>query len=141
MNVGTFTGRVGNDAELRFTQNQTAVAGFSVAVDVGFGNNKTTMWLKCTVWGKRAESLSQYILKGDMISVSGEVSLEQWENNGKSGANVKLNVREVTLGGSAQGQQNTDQSNANKGYQPPPGAAPAPAPAGDFEDFSDDIPF
>ena len=49
------TGRLGKDAEVRQTQNST-VAGFSVAVDVGYGDRKQTFWFDCSIWGKRAES-------------------------------------------------------------------------------------
>ena len=137
MNKGHFTGRVGQDSVLRYTQNQTAVAGFSMAVDVGWGERKTTLWLKVSVWGKRGESLSEYIRKGDMISICGEISLEQWDSNGKAGANVCVNASDVTLCGGGQQDQG--------GYQQAPGqqaATPAtPAAQPDLGEFEDDIPF
>lgn len=146
MNLMMAMGRVGSTEDVRYTQQGTAVMSFSVAVDYGYGDRKETTWLKCTLWGKRAESLAPYIAKGDMIGVSGEIKLDQWENqqSGKSGANILLNVKEVTLGGGAQSQQRSDAAPQPGGYQPPPGAqqpAGKPAPAQDFNDFDDDIPF
>ena len=142
MNLFVASGRVGSDAEIRYTQNQMAVAGFSVAVDYGFGDRKETVWIKCTLWGKRAEALSEYIRKGDMITVAGEIKLEQWEGrDGKSGANIALNVDKVTLGGAGSGQQRSDQQ-THGGYQPAPGSQPAAQPATQpVDDFDDDIPF
>ena len=143
MNLFVASGRVGSDAEIRYTQTQMAVAGFSVAVDYGYGERKETVWIKCTLWGKRAEALSEYIRKGDMITVAGEIKLDQWESKGKSGANIALNVDKVTLGGAGSGQQRSDQQ-AHGGYQQAPGAQAAttgqqPNDMGDFDDG--DIPF
>ena len=44
MNVWTFSGRVGADAELRTTQSGEKVLSFRVANDIGFGDRKTTQW-------------------------------------------------------------------------------------------------
>ena len=144
MNKGHFTGRVGQDSVLRYTQNQTAVAGFSMAVDVGWGDRKTTLWLKVSVWGKRGESLSEYIRKGDMISICGEVSLEEWNSNGKAGANVCVNASDVTL--CSGGQQGGGQQGGGQqgGYAPSSGQAAPQTPAQPdpgMGDFEDDIPF
>ena len=72
-------GRLGKDAALRRTQDGTAVLGFSVAVDDGYGQNKSTMWFDCSVWGKRAEALAQYLTKGTAVAVSGEFGTREHE--------------------------------------------------------------
>ena len=73
------TGRLGKDAEVRQTQGG-AVAGFSVATDVGFGDRKQTLWFDCSIWGKRAESgLIQYLTKGQQVAISGELSEREHE--------------------------------------------------------------
>ena len=64
MNVWIFTGRLGRDAELRTTQSGEKVLGFAVANDVGFGERKQTLWADCSLWGRRAEALAQYLTKG-----------------------------------------------------------------------------
>ena len=61
MNVGTFSGRIGRDAELRHAKNGDAVTNFSLAVDVGTKDSPRTLWIDCVLWGKRAESLTQYL--------------------------------------------------------------------------------
>src|SRR5690606_35788309 len=103
-------GRIGRNAEVRQTQNGTSVAGFPVAVDVGFGDNKTTLWLDCSLWGKRAESgLIQHLAKGQQVHVIGEIGTRTFQkNDGSPGFAVTLKVSEIDLAGGGQ-QQNAQQ--------------------------------
>ena len=138
-------GRIGRDAEQRQTQGGTAVAGFPVAVDVGFGDNKTTLWLDASIWGKRAESgLIQYLVKGQQVWVAGEIGTREYQKrDGTQGFAVTLKVQEISLAGSPQGQQqprqqpqqNYQQAQAQHAQQQ---GAPAGAGGGDFDDS---IPF
>ena len=133
MNVGTFTGNIGKDAETRFTKSGTAIASWSIAVKSGYGDNEKTTWIKCLLWGKRAEGgLIPYLTKGTQIAVSGEISLSEWTNkDNETRTTLELNVNEIDLiGGKPQGQQSPSQA----------AQAPAPAPHQDDE-FSDQIPF
>ena len=140
MNACSFIGRIGRDAETRFTANSNAVTGWPVAVDIGWGDNKQTLWLDCAMWGERGEKLAQHIRKGDRIGVCGEISLEVYESKGETKSKVKLNVRDVTLlSGKQDGQgQAPRQERQAPARQSPPPAAPQSAHA-DFED--DLIPF
>lgn len=97
MNVWSFIGRVGKDAELSYVGQGNALLSFSVAVDSGYGDKKATTWTRVQVWGKRGEGLNGKILKGDRIGIVGEVTLREYE--GKNGKGVSLEVRasEVTL--------------------------------------------
>ena len=165
-NVFSALGRIGRDAEVRSTQSGTSVAGFPVAVDVGFGDNKQTMWLDASLWGKRAESgLVQYLVKGQQVHVIGEIGTREFQKrDGAAGFAVTLKVAEIDLvGGQAQGNQQGPQPQQNYGgqqnnsYQQPPQnqqptqnqqpqgqqnhqAYGAPDP-GSFDDFNSDIPF
>lgn len=91
-------GRLGKDAELRRTQNGDPVLGFSVAVDDGYGQNKRTLWFRCRVWGKRGEALADHLRKGSAVTVSGDLSTDEYE--GKT--NLTVRVNEVTLQGGKQ---------------------------------------
>lgn len=95
MNVLNAIGRVGRDAVTRHTQAGKAVTGWSLAVDHGWGDNKQTVWLDCSLWGDRGERLAQYITKGSQLGVTGEIGTH--EHDGKT--YVTLNVRDVTLVG------------------------------------------
>lgn len=95
MNVLNSIGRVGRDAVTRHTQAGKSVTGWSLAVDHGWGDNKQTVWLDCSLWGDRGERLAQYITKGSQLGVTGEIGTR--EHDGKT--YVTLNVRDVTLVG------------------------------------------
>ncbi|HYG89316.1 MAG TPA: single-stranded DNA-binding protein, partial [Azospirillum sp.] len=100
MNVWTFTGRLGADAELRTTQSGEKVLGFRVANDVGFGERKTTQWVDCSIWGRRAESLAPHLTKGKGVVVSGEVTLREYEKrDGTRGAQMSVRVAEIDFMG------------------------------------------
>ncbi|HEY0835371.1 MAG TPA: single-stranded DNA-binding protein [Azospirillum sp.] len=105
MNVWTFTGRLGADAELRTTQSGEKVLGFRVANDVGFGERKTTQWVDCSIWGRRAESLAPHLTKGKGVVVSGEVTLREYEKrDGTRGAQMSVRVAEIDfMGGAREG--------------------------------------
>ncbi|MEN9924039.1 MAG: single-stranded DNA-binding protein [Pseudomonadota bacterium] len=89
MQTITIAGRVGRDAELRRTQSGDAVCSFTVAVDQRNGRDKVTNWWRCSIWGKRGESLQAYLLKGVSVTVSGEFSLSEYE--GKPQLNIRVN--------------------------------------------------
>lgn len=73
-------GTIGKDAVLRRTQAGEPVLGFSVAVDDGYGENKSTMWFDVNLWGKRGQSLEPHLKKGVRVTVSGEFGQRQHEN-------------------------------------------------------------
>lgn len=131
MNQGSFAGNVGKDAVLRATQGGTSVAGFSLAVSTGYGQNKQTLWVSCSLWGKAAEGLAQYITKGTKVAVSGEITLKTWESQSGTKTDLHCDVKQITLlgfGQSNQEQTPAQQSGSNE-FQPGPDLA------------DDDIPF
>lgn len=128
--VYSAVGRIGRDAEQRYTQSGTAVAGFPVAVDVGFGDNKQTLWLDCSLWGKRAEGgLIQYLTKGQQVHVVGEIGTREFQKrDGTAGFAVTLKIVEIDLAGGG-GQQAPQQS-----FQQPQQQA-------QHDNIDDEIPF
>lgn len=145
MNVFTAVGRVGRNAEVRQTGNGTAVAGFPVAVDVGYGQNKSTLWLDAALFGKRAEGgLVQYLVKGQQVAVTGEIGTREFQKgDGSQGFAVTLRINELDLvGGQTQQapQQSYQQPQQPQQQQQPPQGQPAPQ-VGGFDDYSDPIPF
>lgn len=147
--------RIGRNAEVR-QAGGTAVAGFPAAVDVGFGKNKSTLWLDCSIWGKRAESgLVQYLVKGQQVHLIGEIGTRDFnKRDGSPGFAVTLRVADINLAGGGNqappqgGQQGQPQQQPQQ--QPPPqsqppgyGAPPPQAqpPQGGGGGFDDEIPF
>ena len=80
MNVFTFSGNLGRDAERRYTAGGDSAVSFSVAVKSGFGDKAVTSWIKCNLWGKRGESVMPYLKKGQLVGVSGEFSAREWQD-------------------------------------------------------------
>lgn len=71
-------GNVGNDPEMRYFQDGTAVTSFSLAVNRswndGQGNKQEdTTWFRISVFGRRAEVANQYITKGSKVLVEGRL--------------------------------------------------------------------
>ena len=75
-------GRLTRDPELRYTQSQTPVASFSLAVDRDFGGRdggeKQTDFIDCVAWRQTAEFVNKYFTKGSMAVVSGRLQIRDW---------------------------------------------------------------
>lgn len=93
LNVWTFAGNLGRDAEQKFTQDGTSVVSFSVAVKAGYGDKEVTNWPKCTMFGKRSESVLQYLVKGQLVGISGELAMREYDKKDGSGKGYSLEVR------------------------------------------------
>lgn len=86
-NTMTIKGRAGSDANLRFTPNGRATADFSVAdtprkkdesgqwIDAG-----PTLWQRVQVWGPEAEKAAEEVRKGSLVTVSGRVKADEWQD-------------------------------------------------------------
>lgn len=97
--------RIGRDAELRYTPNQKAVLSLACVYDIGWGDNKKPQWIDATVWGKQAEALVPYLLKGKQIVISAddlEVEEYQKKNGGGLGSKLKCRVIDISLTDSGQ---------------------------------------
>jgi len=157
MNLYAFTGRIGRDSETRYTQGGMAICNFTVAVDYGFGDNKGTNWIRCSLFGKRAEGkLPQYLVKGAQIAVSGDLRVREYEDKeGNKRTSVEVNVNTLGLIGSKQdsGAKNTNHAPQQRQQQAPAqqqsNQAPFAPQRGDNHPYSpnksepveDDIPF
>jgi single-strand DNA-binding protein len=79
-----FQGRLGGDAELRYTQQGTAMLVFSVAVeDARRGDGERAEWVRVTCWGERAEDLAPHMVKATEVYVEGRLKL--WQGQGRDG--------------------------------------------------------
>lgn len=106
----TIAGGLTRDAVVRTTQSGDKVTGFSVAVSEGFGDTKRTLYFDCTLWGKRGETLAQYLTKGGKVSVSGELSTR--EHEGKTYLTVKAD--QVTLLGGGEQRESKPQERQDR---------------------------
>ena len=110
----TALGNIGRDAELRSTPKGDYVCNFNVCANVRKGRDDTPVWYSCTIWGKRAEALAQYLTKGTMVCVTGQLVPREYKGkNDELRYSLDIDVREIALAGG--GEQRT---------QPVPQAAP-----------------
>jgi single stranded DNA-binding protein len=73
-------GRLTKDAELKYTQDGSAIAKFSIAVNRRKGKDGTEKvdFFDVTAWGKMAEGLMQYLIKGKQVSIEGRLQQDRW---------------------------------------------------------------
>ena len=90
----TIAGHLGRDAETKQV-GSTTVCEFNMAVNAKQKGEDTTMWFRCAVWGKRGESVAQYLTKGKAVLVSGRFSVRDYE--GKNGPGYALEVNADAL--------------------------------------------
>ena len=106
LNSYTFSGRLGNNAELKYTSSGTAIWSASVGVGYGYGDNKGTNWIRVQVFGKRAESLAKLELaKGAAVGITGELRVRTYDTkDGTKGTSVEVVAQDVALlGGKPEG--------------------------------------
>ena len=116
-------GRLTRDPELRYTQSQLPVAGFTVAVDRDYsgrdGGDKQTDFIDCVAWRHTAEFVSKYFNKGSMAVVSGRLQLRDWtDRDGNKRRSAEIVADNVYFGDS----KRKDDSGGS--YTQPSGAQP-----------------
>ena len=85
VNKVILVGNLGRDAELRYTPGGAAVATINMATtevwnDKGGQKQEKTEWHRVVLWGKSAESLTEYLTKGKQIYVEGRLQTRQWDD-------------------------------------------------------------
>lgn len=125
LNTITIMGRLTRDPELRYTQSNTPVASFTLAVDRDFGE-KQTDFIDCVAWRGTGEFVDRYFSKGSMAIVSGRLQIRSWtDDNGNKRRNAEVVAEHVYFGESKRREASADIS------------------AADFEELDDDgeLPF
>ncbi|MFA5898098.1 MAG: single-stranded DNA-binding protein [Hyphomicrobium sp.] len=130
--------RLGKDAEIRYLPNGDAVANLALAFTYGKkyeSGKRPTQWVDATLWGKRAESLAQYLTKGtQVVAYLENVRIETYEGKNGQGSKLAASVADLELiAGSAPQQA--------KAPAPAPKPAPKPSTGSGFDDMDSDIPF
>lgn len=111
MNFVILSGRIGQDIEVKQTQNGKSYARFSIAVNTGYGDNKRTSWLPCTVWGKSAEAMAKWCKKGTLVNINAEAIQNSYTNkDGNKVNSIEFTVRAWEFGGSKSDNQQTEQT-------------------------------
>ena len=131
LNTVALVGRAGRDPEVRYFDNGSSVATFTIAVD-GWSKDageRNTSWVDCKAWGKTAQTVADYVRKGSLIGVTGRLEQERWETKaGEKRSKLVVVVNSLQLltpRDQGQGQ--------SQGYGQAQGYAPA--------DLDEEVPF
>lgn len=100
-------GHLGDDAELKVTQGGETVVNFRIGTN-GRKKDDETLWVRCAVFGARADKLRQYLTKGKQVFVRGPVNVSQWAKEDRSGVSVDLVVDEIELLGGGEKSEKPD---------------------------------
>jgi single-strand DNA-binding protein len=95
-------GNIGQDPEMRFSQNGTAVTSFTVAVNRTSraqrdqGNDEPPDWYRVVCFGQQAEFADQYLSKGNRVYVEGRLQINKFTgNDGQERQSVEIVANEV----------------------------------------------
>lgn len=130
LNVVAIMGRMVKDPELKTTNSGKSVCSFRIANDSGYkdaSGQSQTNWLDVTAWGKTAEFVCKYFLKGALIAIEGRLQSRNYQD--KSGNNrnaVEVVVNNVSFAGNKEPAQSQNVANravsapvaANNEYEP-----------------------
>ncbi len=109
VNKVILVGNLGRDAELRYTPGGAAVATLNLATtevwnDKQGQKQEKTEWHRIVLWGKQAESLQEYLVKGKQIYVEGRLQTRQWDDkDGNKRYTTEIKADRITLLGGGGG--------------------------------------
>jgi len=131
--------RIGRDAELRYTPSGEAVVNLALAFNYGKKADNTSQWIDATIWGKRAEALAQYLLKGQQLfAVIDDPHIETYQKR-DGGESFKMVGRISNIEFAGQRPQQAQPSPQPQRQAAPPQRPPA-QPAANLADMDDDLP-
>lgn len=130
-------GNLGRDPELRYTAQGTPVCSFSLATNERRKNKDgdqedVTTWFRVTMWGRQAETASQYLQKGGAVFIEGRLRVEEWtDRDGKPRHTLEVHGTDMQFIEASRSEE-----------KPKAAAASAGAVAGEQPDLEDeDLPF
>jgi single-strand DNA-binding protein len=136
----TLVGNLGRDPELRYTPQGTPVCSFSMATnerrkDKSGEMQDQTTWFRVTLWGRQAETASQYLAKGRPVYIEGRLRVEEWtDRDGKPRHTLEVHATDMQfIGGGRSEEPHTERAAAAS-------AEPSGEPHHDFG-TDDDVPF
>jgi single-strand DNA-binding protein len=144
-------GRLTRDAEIKYTTGGQPVCKFSLAINRRKKNGDQWVdevnYFDMVLWGKQGEALNQYLVKGKLVGVDGELRQDRWEQDGQNRSKVEIVVNNLQLLGGNPGGGNSSYGPGAGSYQERRGEMPQEkssreGPSSEGNDgFTDDIPF
>ena len=133
MNKWIGIGRLTRDATLTYTSGGMAICKFAIAVNARVKQGESwadeASFFDVTVFGKAAEAINQYLVKGKQVAIEGRLKQDRWEKDGQTHSRIVINADNVQMlgGGNQQAAPDKQASHAQDDGVPP--------------DFVSDIPF
>ncbi len=151
INHVVLVGNLTRDAELRYLNSGTSVMNFSIAVNRS--RKQGDQWVDepsffdVELFGRQAEAIQRFMVKGKQVGVQGELRQDRWEQDGQNRSKVKVHAINLQLlGGAGGGGQSA--GGPGSGGQGRPGQASGGGNEPDFgpppannDSFDDDVPF
>lgn len=139
INRVTLIGAVGQDPETRFTAAGLAIASFSLATsEKRKDKEEVTQWHNCVAFGKLAEIVQQYIVKGSKLYLDGAIQYQEYEKDGQKRYATKIVVNDLSMLSTANSSQSQTQNGGQKARAT---ARPANASQAQQEFDDSEIPF
>lgn len=116
LNKAILMGRLVRDPELRRTQNDTAVASFTLAIDrpQDKNGNRQTDFIDCVAWTHTAEFLCKWFTKGMLAVVVGQIQSRNWEDkHGNKRTSIEVKVDELQFGETKKSREGSANVNAD----------------------------
>jgi len=144
INHVVLVGRLTRDAEIKYTNTGTAISKFSIAINrrrkINDQWTEEVNFFDIVLWGRQAESLTPYLVKGKQIGVQGELRQNRWEQDGQARSRVEISASNIQLLGGRPGAQSTPAPVSDtKSSEDEHGGGRDATPPDDK--FDDDIPF
>jgi single-strand DNA-binding protein len=156
LNKVMLIGNLTRDPELRYTPKGTPVTDIGLAINRVWTNEQgnrqeETVFVDVTLWGRQAELANQYLSKGRCAYIEGRLQMDTWDDKdtGKKRSKLKVVAEAIQFMPDGKGQVGGQPQAAPSGTRPAPARHSEPdipqggsaAPAGDYADQEDDIPF
>jgi single-strand DNA-binding protein len=102
LNRVILVGNLGRDAEVKVTPSGQPVANFSVATTETWttkdGEKKEkTEWHRIVLWGRQAETLQPYLVRGKSVCIEGKLETRSWEKDGQKHYATEVKADHVAL--------------------------------------------
>ena len=156
LNKAILIGNLGQDPEIRTTNNGSKVATFSLATSRQWNTpsgekQEKTEWHRCVVWNVKgtglADVVEKYCKKGDRLYVEGRIEYRQWQDKeNQTRYTTEINVRELMMLGGGRGGDFDSDSDGSRSRAPARSASRSSSETFDdfpaaLEDGDDDLPF
>jgi single-strand DNA-binding protein len=147
-------GNLTRDPEIRYTPKGTAVTDLGMAINrIRTGDNgeriEEVTYVDVTLWGRQAELAGQYLGKGRPVFIEGRLQLDQWDDkqSGQKRSRLRVvgeNMQFLPGGGGGNAGGGSAYESEQSSQDQPSSSSPSNqggAPANDFDNDDDDIPF